>query len=311
MNIIKIPSETAKDILRVPSLNICSYVSELYCDKKQCDNIYSIGDRILTGNNAFGYMYDACLDDSCDYIAKWQKITSEQNLNDIKKEATTQHLLGEKGLAPKVKQLLICPEGGIIIMEKMSFPVSSKFITLSKKQIREAIGNFNKRINKQCLAAPDIENMISNYSDLYLVKDIINETIGFTIENIEITSEDTDDVKRKRTNYLDQIFDLLTLLNKMGYRHGDAHLDNFMFDAQGNIKIIDFGTIGPSNFDSLEYDINDVLFDLQKRIDDGLGNLQYLYNYTDDYMNSLHSFIRPPPEISEFEPTQPEFEELI
>lgn len=45
-------------------------------------------------------------------------------------------------------------------------------------------------------------------------------------------------------NLFQKVFNTIFELHKLGIYHGDTHLDNFMTDENGNIKIIDFGKAG-------------------------------------------------------------------
>lgn len=176
--------------------------------------------------------------------------------------------------------------------------MSDIFKTLSKKQIREVLGAFGRQINKRCLNTNEFENAIHNYDNLKFIKDKIDNTHRFHLDNIDITIKDPDDIQIMRIDILNKIIYILETLNNMGYKHNDS---NFIIDRRGNLKIIKLDNITQMDFDSLVDDISDIVFDLQKYIDDGLGNLLYLYN---NYMNSIDLTNRPKPTIDEFKPTR-------
>jgi hypothetical protein len=239
-----------------------------------------------------------------DYTALWRKGTEES----LKREMELQILLWKNNLAPKPVQLLLCKEGGIILMEEDLISISSLLKTLSHRQVREGLSDFGVQIQKRCLGIKEIEDVIHNHRGLQIVKDIINRLSGdYVIRDINVNKSDNDNVKEFRLECLVQIFDLLKKLNALEYEHGDVNLDNFVMDKKGNIRMVGFEKSRSKNFDSLIDDMNGITAHLQRLIDDGLYNLQYLHNYADSYITSLYSFKRPTPvDISEFESTQPE-----
>jgi serine/threonine protein kinase len=66
----------------------------------------------------------------------------------------------------------------------------------------------------------------------------------------------------------------------MGYVHGDAHMKNFMLDYDGNVKIIDFGSVRP-------YNANNYLVDYTRIKDYGEYNPEYedVKNFIDKEYN--------------------------
>jgi tRNA A-37 threonylcarbamoyl transferase component Bud32 len=78
-------------------------------------------------------------------------------------------------------------------------------------------------------------------ADFYIREDIINNEEYSDTEKFE-----------NIINVIEELLELLDILHKNKYFHGDTHLNNFMLSNENEWKIIDFGT---SNIISDELDI--------------------------------------------------------
>jgi len=78
------------------------------------------------------------------------------------------------------------------------------------------------------------------YQILYCVEGviIIMEALPTKLEDI-MTDEKISD--EKKAQYIKEALNCIDKLHTAGFKHNDAQLQNFMVDAEGNVKLIDFG----------------------------------------------------------------------
>jgi serine/threonine protein kinase len=102
----------------LPRDPICLNVSKLYCENDEvCKQRFLMSKQL--GRGAYGRVYEACHDDVCDYIAKWIPIPGMMKLDEIQREIDIQFVASGTGISPKIKQVLICDNGVLIIMDRM------------------------------------------------------------------------------------------------------------------------------------------------------------------------------------------------
>lgn len=87
-----------------------------------------------------------------------------------------------------------------------------------------------------------------------------------TLKNFIIREEDIDKIE----DSIREALTLLFFLHKKGYYHGDSHLNNFMFDKNGKLYLIDMGNSGTlsENKNGIKDDNNILLNDIKYFIGD-------------------------------------------
>lgn len=273
---------------------LCSKVESLYCEEDECKNTYDISDDRIGEESINGVVYKACLENKCNYVAKWQS-NKEVALN----EAKMQMIAAKDGIAPNVRQVLTCPEGVIIIMDAMSMAISRLFKMLSRDQLNRTIEYnteyFDKTIQKSGIEVEYNRDDIKSVEDLRKIRARINRILfssGFAGLNDVFTMEDTEDMKEKRKKYIKTIFKLINRLHKLGISHNDAHLNNFMTDDKGNLKIIDFGTAKQINtHDNYLNDYKRVQRNISQYYEEGYTNLDYLVHFVSEHIDKIKNNI--------------------
>jgi tRNA A-37 threonylcarbamoyl transferase component Bud32 len=120
MNEYKISSKHMARFLNLDSLpeaDMCSEIKHIYCGKDDCDKRFRITSNRIGAYSTFGKIYITCTDENdCNYVSKW---VNWRNLEMLYKEAAIQLIVSNHGLAPKPRQILVCNEGGLLIMDKV------------------------------------------------------------------------------------------------------------------------------------------------------------------------------------------------
>lgn len=281
---MNITFETAKYIMddQLIKKKICSTVDKLYCEDDECKNIYKITSDRIGEDSINGVVYKTCLEKNCKYVAKWQS-----NKQVAMNEYNMQKLASTNNIAPKIRQVLACPEGIIIIMDIMAVAISRLFKILSKEQLQSTIKSnleyFDNVIENTELKIDYDKNSINSVEDLRKLRATINKVLFSTGNaglNDVTTNKDTSKQQQIRVGYIDDIFALIDKLHSLGVSHNDAHLNNFMTDLDGNIKIIDFGTAKEiTTHDDVLVDYKRVQRDIVRYYEEGYTNLDYLVKY--------------------------------
>jgi hypothetical protein len=116
----------------------------------------------------------------------------------------------------------------------------SKYVLKHVKLMFDPIEKFRTEVEAQIIAsrtgyAPEILMA-------YEINDeegaIIMHQLKSSLSKIIISNDYTLEYKKSLIN---QMFDILIAIEKQGVYQQDCHVDNFMFDYDGNLKIIDFG----------------------------------------------------------------------
>jgi serine/threonine protein kinase len=168
----------------------------LYC-KGPCKNFNIKHHQRIGAASVYGIIYNTTCEDKacgpddqvcesskCSYVAKWiSTIPGMSIINPLDNpltEAEIQSRASDIDIAPVVYQVLICPSGALIIMDKMDQ-------TLGEKLLKRGVTLAEKK------------------------------------------------------QLIEKAFRCVDKLHNLGYVHRDTHLNNFMIDSNGNVKIIDFG----------------------------------------------------------------------
>lgn len=116
--------------------NSCNLLEKVYCVGEECDNVYVIMDEKdqIIGKGGYGQVYQACLKDKCDYVGKWVKIVYPNDKDDLMRELLIQYDLSLYNIAPSIKQLLLCDNGGMIIMSGLKITLRDYLSVLSDYQ---------------------------------------------------------------------------------------------------------------------------------------------------------------------------------
>lgn len=198
--------------------NKCQRLQRIYCNGKECENIYRIVDkdqREKLGEGVYGQVYQACLGDDCSYVGKWVEKNDQFN---IVSEGKLQHELALKGIAPEVKQIMICQNGGMIVMSGLKATLDQIITRVSESQLTY---------------------LRNHYTPSQIAKD---EFI------IPAQYPDTPQVQTYRKNLITQVINLIEKLNELHLFHNDLHFNNIMVDNNDRVYIIDMGFMKPTPY---------------------------------------------------------------
>lgn len=269
-------------------------MESVYIGDNKCPGIYTISENKIGEISKYGDIYQACCGTDCSYIAKWQ---SEKK--SALEEAKIQYFVAQHGIAPMIREVLICENNGaIIIMDVLSITAGRMIRSLSSNQLTVTIQHYRTllskvldNIKKYDIDTQKIEEKLYSptltFEELHNLRGSINkkcwETDGNvpTIDSIDIQVADTDEQKNMRIHIVQQIVYLIIQLHKLGIAHLDTHLNNFMKGDGDRYYIIDFGlsTESPTQ-EQLKYDYNRYVRDIKKfSTEDGYVNLDYLLDY--------------------------------
>lgn len=281
----------AKKIMNNADLNrekLCTVLNKVYCQGRECENVYEIvASKQIGENSGYGKIYEACLYNNCDFVAKWQN-------NQIKSldEAKYQMKAAEYKLAPEIKQIFECKEGVIIIMDALSRTLMKVLTTVSYEQTEDVLEYFKKEMNeyvkKYDILKYENLNFINNCEtirDLKSAINYINESLAdigapLITEVPKIRIEDTERTKTLRKKIITQCFNLLVQLHEIGISHNDCHLDNFMCDDEYNFYLIDFGDAQPISVSDPKEDFQTLKVTLMwQQQHEGFSNLKYLVDH--------------------------------
>ena len=288
---VPITSEMAAQILNVnhlPARDMCKRIDQVYIGDQKCEGIYTMKDPIGEAS-VYGKVYTACCDGNCSYVAKWQP-NSKMALN----EAKIQYSVAQQGLAPMIREVWVCPEGTIIIMDALSITAKRMLLTLGDVQRQTVI---NKYVNIYKAVLNKYPNEIGLIPKLMAIKSEqqlfdIRKEINLLlcrkyrcqpIEDIIITEEDSKEEKDMKIGIMNQLIGLLGSLHSMGLVHGDAHLNNFM-SKDDKWYLIDFGLTLDDTLKNRMGDYQKIIFDLTRLINDGYENLRYLREHLQRYI---------------------------
>lgn len=107
----------------------------MYCHDNKCLVNIKITKNVL-GQGAGGIVYKTCADNKCDYVAK-----CSSNINISTKEVLIQNTASKHGLAPIIRQFLICQETAIIIMDGLDKTVLQLLQRISPENEERLIKN--------------------------------------------------------------------------------------------------------------------------------------------------------------------------
>lgn len=295
---IKISDELAKEFIDHSNLDtreLCTALSSVYVGTKRCEGVYTITDVSIGEPSIYGKIYQACCKDDCSYVAKWQK-----DKKMAKEEADIQYLVAKQGLAPHIREILVCDKGTIIIMDALTITAMRIITSLSKTQrdvtqkyYQEKIQPVLNILKEKGEDVQDIEQLlndeITDFSTYHNMRGKINKLcwkhIGSgCIESIDIQVPDTKEQKELKIKTVNQIFILLNKLHHMGITHKDTHLNNFMSKGvDPQLYLIDFG-LAKFTYDKKdrEYDYQRFIRDIRKfSNEDGYVNLNYLLDFAE------------------------------
>lgn len=274
----QISSEMAQIIMQTSSLDerkLCSGLKQFYCDGESCSGVYTVTDAQIGEKSINGVIYQACLENDCDYVAKWQS-----KIDIAIAEAKVQQFAAVHNLAPKVQQIWVCQEGAIIIMDAMSIAVSRLIKALSPQQLQATI-DYNLNVFRKKIGGDMKTDFVKTVEDLRKLRSDINKKLyargDSPLPDVE-TIPDTDEQKENRKRIMMDVFQLLNDLHKLGIVHKDAHLNNFMADKNMKIKIIDFGMATELHDDFL-VDYKRAVRNISQYINEGYTNLDYLEEF--------------------------------
>jgi len=124
----------------------------------------------------------------------------------------------------------------------------AKVIPILNKDVNEIMDEINiQQIAFEHDLAPEILQVV-----------VDTDKVGFIMSALTVTAKDrilellTAGDNAGVIRVINTIFTVIDKLNRCGITHGDAHLDNFMYDRNGQLKVIDFGR---SSLDQVSIDI--------------------------------------------------------
>jgi tRNA A-37 threonylcarbamoyl transferase component Bud32 len=255
-----IDEETAQKILgNLEDKSLCIGLEKFYCSGVDCNNLYTITNKGLGKFSAHAKIYEACKNENCDFVAKWMlegpdrdpDEESDLYLKPIKpiEEALFQYRASQYNLAPKVRQVWQCNKGIIIIMDALS-----------------------------TTAGDILKHLEYNQTSKYNISNI--NSIEDYLEYRPISIPDSEEQKNIKIDIVNKMINIINKLHKIGISHGDAHLDNFMFDKEGKIYFIDFGFSEELSKFNNNRDYKSIISSIETCIKKGYTNLQYLLDYT-------------------------------
>ena len=135
------------DVSNLPTVTMCATLEKVFIDSDECPGIYKITDKKIGNESSYGSIFLTCCEseekvgkftsvsNNCDYVAKWQPIidlgagfkmtnTSENMIN----EARLQYIAARRGLAPMIREVMICEEGSIIIMDALTITAQDEIL---------------------------------------------------------------------------------------------------------------------------------------------------------------------------------------
>ena len=244
-------------------------ILEIYPNHEK-ETIYFISEEKIQNN-----IFIAKLEDK-EYIAKNIKETFYKNFKRIQREIYFNFLAFQNNLSPKMFQILLGENCGIIIMEKLEKTFESNILSLSLTQNNNIINNIKKIVYENNLNYDvDEKNFFSeNFIEIFnSVDTALNKRQKWNI------LQDDNQQREIRKREIRKLFDLIKSLHEINVFHGDSHLKNFMYDKEEKLFAIDFEF---STFIQDEIIANDyikIIDNIEYYTKNGYTNLNYLVDY--------------------------------
>jgi serine/threonine protein kinase len=114
--------------------------NKMYTDYgEELKNTYTTIPKSIS-SGSFGTVYRMCLNNKCDFVAKWQPITIRSSLNTQLAEAFIQNCAGD--ISPNIKQIFTSKKGSLIIMNALEKALEDEIFSVTENQIKSATIRF-------------------------------------------------------------------------------------------------------------------------------------------------------------------------
>lgn len=238
-------SDDKTNILGKHIKDICIGMENIYGEENCLDSLIIKNNKQIDSGLA-GKIYEACCNGNCNYIAKIQSGSSDD-------EIKIQNIMAELNIAPKILKAYNCFDKSIIIMEALDTTLDVFLVSSTPGQNERRKKNIEKIISN-----PDINLLIEklekadtgNYKKQSYIFNVamarenllnkLEELIGRELA-IKLMYDDKLSIDLKRLAIKD-IMNKIYIMNKNGIYHHDLHLKNIMVNkSRKYFYIIDFG----------------------------------------------------------------------
>lgn len=192
---------------------------------------WNIKDSIQIGKSSrYGDVMKVCKNENCNYVIKI--ISGEGSSHEkIKNEVRLQEICAEHNLCKPVEDWWLV-EG----IRRLDF---DKIFPDNKTKLSN-LPLFHGKSVFDTKKSFDFGKNIFPKSGGVIITPILKETLGQRIEKINSNPENGGK-SLERKKYIKQAWKLLSELHQLNIIHGDSHYDNFMFDRNDNLFLIDMG----------------------------------------------------------------------